>query len=294
MKIKAIFFAIVAAALYAVNIPFSKLLLKHVSPTMNAAFLYLGAGIGMIIYAFIMKKSKKNAEKKPLTKKELPYTVAMVVLDIAAPILMMFGITKTASANASLLNNFEIVATTVIAWLIYKETVSKRLLVSICLATVASGVLSFSGNGAFSFDVGSLYVLAACTCWGFENNCTKMLSQKSSEEIVIIKGIFSGIGSFITATVIGERLPSAVWIAAIMLLGFAAYGLSINFYITAQKYLGAAKTSAYYSVAPFFGVIFSMLFIGERPNVKFGIALIIMIASTVLTVKDTLKTEKNQ
>ena len=199
----------------------------------------------------------KGEKKEPLTRKELPYTIAMVVLDIIAPILLMSGITRTNSANVSLLNNFEIVATSLIALIIFKEV------------------------------IGSLLVLGACICWGFENNCTKMISNKSSEEIVVIKGIFSGLGSVIIALIIGENIPSIKYILDVLLLGFVAYGLSINFYIMAQKDLGAAKTSAYYSIAPFLGVAFSIILLGERPSWQFYVALGIIIISTFMMIKDT-------
>ena len=115
-----------------------------------------------------------------------------------------------------------------------------------------------------------------------------MISNKSSVEIVVIKGTFSGLVSLIVAFLIGEKLPSVQSILCIMLLGFVAYGLSIHFYIMAQKDLGAAKTSAYYSVAPFLGVIFSLIILNERPSIQFYVALTIMIISTVIMVKDTI------
>ncbi len=278
--------AIAAAALYAVNIPLSKYLLDYVDATMMAGFLYLGAGIGMFLFCSLKKTFGHSTSKAPLTKKELPYTTAMVILDIFAPILLMFGISKTTSANVSLLNNFEIVATSLIALFIFKEAISKKLWFAILLVTIASILLSFEGQGAFSFNEGSLLVLCACVCWGFENNCTKMLSHKSSEEIVIIKGCFSGLGSVLIAFSSGERLPAWNWILAVLVLGFVSYGLSINFYIMAQKDLGAAKTSAYYSIAPFLGVLFSMLLLGERPGVQFYLALAIMGVSTWMMGKD--------
>ncbi len=287
-KNAATIFAILAAALYAINIPLSKILLNYVGATMMAAFLYLGAGIGMIILNFALNISGKSQQKEHLTKKELPYTIAMVVLDIIAPILLMFGISRTNSANVSLLNNFEIVATSLIALIVFKEVISKKLWLAIALVMTASIILSFEGEGAFEFNSGSLYVLGACICWGFENNCTKMISNKSSEEIVVIKGCFSGLGSFITALILGEKIPAPAFIFAIMLLGFVAYGLSINFYITAQKDLGAAKTSAYYSIAPFLGVAFSMLLLSERPALQFYIALAVMAVATVIMVRDSV------
>ncbi len=284
--------AISAAALYAINVPFSKMLLDHAQPTVIAAFLYLGAGVGMLLLTLLGKLFNKSTIKEPLTKKELPYTLAMIALDIAAPILLMLGIKYSSSASVSLLNNFEIVATTVIALVIFKEIVSKRLGIAIALVTVASIVLGFEGAGSFSFSIGSVFVIGACVCWGFENNCTKMISTKSSAEIVIIKGCFSGLGSLAVAFLTDESLPEIKWILCIMLLGFVAYGLSINFYIMAQKHLGAAKTSAFYSVAPFLGVGFSMAILGERPTLKFYIALIIMLLATVIMIKDTVSSEK--
>lgn len=283
-----VIFAILAAALYAINIPISKLLLQHVDTTMMAAFLYLGAGIGLMLCGLAAKALGKEKSQERLTKKELPYTVAMVVLDIAAPILLMSGIARANSANVSLLNNFEIVATSLIALIFFKEAISKRLWLAIGLATLASILLSLEGTGAFSFNEGSLFVLGACVCWGLENNCTKMISNKSSVEIVTIKGCFSGLGSLVIALLLGEHFPVWKWIAAVLVLGFVAYGLSIHFYIRAQKNLGAAKTSAFYSIAPFLGVAFSMLLLSERPSVQFFIALAIMAVSTILMVKDTV------
>lgn len=295
MKTKALaaVFAILAAALYAINVPLSKLLLEHVGTTMMAAFLYLGAGLGLLVYSVAGKAIGRITIKEPLTRKELPYTVAMVVLDIAAPILLMLGIARTNSANVSLLNNFEIVATSLIAFFIFKEVLTRRLCAAILLVTLASIILGFEGAGSFVLNTGSLFVLGACVCWGFENNCTRMISSKSSVEIVIIKGCFSGLGSLLIALLLGEELPSPSWMLRVLLLGFVSYGLSINFYILAQKELGAAKTSAFYSVAPFLGVAFSMLLLGERPDMQFYAALATMLLATVLMVQDTMADPEN-
>ena len=289
MKNIATFYAVLAAALYAMNVPVSKVLLNHVEPTMMAAFLYLGAGIGLFLYGMFEKATGKDAKREPLTRKELPYTIMMVILDIAAPILLMMGIKLSNAANVSLLNNFEIVATSLIALVLFKEVISKRLWIAISMVTIASVILSFEGAGTFDFNHGSLFVLGACLCWGFENNCTRMISNKSSIEIVVIKGTFSGLGSLAVAFMIGERFPAVLWMMAVLLLGFVAYGLSIHFYIMAQKDLGAAKTSAYYSIAPFLGVAFGMLLLGERPAIQFYIALVIMVISTWFMVKDTIE-----
>lgn len=287
----AVLLALLAAALYAISVPLSKLLLERMGSVFLSSFLYLGAGIGIgIMYLFTRKKGGAKSER--LTKKELPYTVGMIALDIAAPILLMIGLKTATAANVSLLNNFEIAATSLIALFIFKELISKRVWFAIGLITVASMLLSFEDMSSFRFSTGSLFVLGACVCWGFENNCTRMLSSKNTYEIVILKGIFSGLGSFIIALIVREAFPSAVVILLSMLLGFVAYGLSIFFYVRAQNTLGAAKTSAYYAVEPFIGTLLSCLILREKPGYMYFIALSVMILGAGLIVWDTLKQPK--
>lgn len=288
-KKTAVLWAVLAAALYALNSPISKLLLGKIPPTIMAALLYLGAGIGLSIVRLVQRRMGKGQKEKPLTRKDLPYTIGMVVLDIAAPIFLMIGLTGTTAANASLLNNFEIVATSVIALCIFKETISKRLWGATVLVTISSLVLSVEDISSFSFSFGSIFVLLACVCWGLENNCTRMISNKDPLQIVVIKGFGSGIGSFVIALVLGEHFSNWGYIVCALLLGFVAYGLSIFFYIYAQRYLGAAKTSAYYALAPFIGAALSLLIFRETPTVSFVAALLIMIAGTYLASTDTNK-----
>lgn len=235
--------AILAAAFYALNSPLSKLLLGRVEPTMMAAFLYLGAGLGMAAYRVMVKKRKGIAREQRLTRNELPYTVGMVLLDIAAPIALMLGISRTSAASAALLNNFEIVATSLIALAIFHEKISGKLWLGIILVTVSSVILSIDDVTGLEFSAGSLLVLAACVCWGFENNCTRMLSSKDPVGIVVIKGLFSGAGSLVIALCAGESMPAIADMLLAMALGFVAYGLSIVFYIYAQRELGAARTA---------------------------------------------------
>ncbi|MBR7137576.1 MAG: DMT family transporter, partial [Clostridia bacterium] len=163
---KAVGLALLAALLYAIHSPLSKLLLADVSPTMMASFLYLGAGFGLFGVGLVRRLSGRKTKEQPITAKELPYTVAMILLDIAAPVFLMIGLTKTTAANASLLNNFEIVATSVIAWIVFREVISLRLWLAIALVTLSSAILSFEDVSSFSFSYGSLFVLLACVCWG--------------------------------------------------------------------------------------------------------------------------------
>ncbi len=291
-KTTATIFALLAALLYALNSPFSKLLLADVSPTMMASFLYLGAGSGMCILRAVRRlvSGEKGEREAPLTKAELPYTLGMVVLDIAAPICLMGGLTMTSAAGASLLNNFEIVATSLIALLLFREKISPTLWGAIGLVTVASILLSLEGEGQISLSVGSVFVLLACLFWGLENNCTRALSEKDPLQIVVIKGFGSGTGSLVIALVLGEKFPGGGVVLAALCLGFVAYGLSIMFYIYAQRYLGAAKTSAYYAVSPFLGAGMSMVLFQKLPGWLYWVALVIMAVGVWLTVLDTKET----
>jgi len=278
--------AFLAAVFYAISIPASKILLRDVGPTTMAALLYLGAGIGIAGLSFLNTRDRKASA--PLSRTDLPYVIGMIVLDIAAPIFLMLGLRHGSSANASLLGNFEIVATTVIALFVFREAVTKRLWAAIALITLASILLSFEGSDSFKFSYGSLLVLAATVCWGFENNCTRNIASKSTYEIVILKGIFSGFGALIIAVAKREPLPSCAHIAAALVLGFVAYGLSIFLYVRAQNTLGAAKTSAYYAVAPFVGALLSFVFLKESLSWMYLAALAVMIAGAALVVIDTL------
>ncbi len=285
-KIKAIIYALLAALFYAINVPVSKILLRTVGPASMAALLYLGAGLG--IAALSVFKNKDRNKSQRLTRKDMPYVIGMIVLDVAAPIFLMLGISYGSSANASLLGNFEIVATTVIALCIFEEAVSKRLWIAILLITLSSIILSFEGTESLQFSYGSLFVLLATVCWGFENNCTRNISSKDTYEIVTVKGIFSGLGSLVIAFSRREAFPEIRYIAAALILGFVAYGLSIFLYVRAQNTLGAAKTSAYYAVAPFFGVFLSFVFLREELSILYLTALVVMIAGSVFVVRDTL------
>lgn len=277
--------AILAALFYALNAPLSKVLLGDVPPGMMASLLYLGAGVGMLLLTPV-RRLAGLAPQEHLGKRDLPYTIGMIVLDVAAPVLLMYGLRLTSPANASLLNNFEIVATSVIALVIFRERISRRLWLGILTVMAASALLSLEDMSSLSFSTGSLMVLGACVCWGFENNCTRMMSHADPLEIVVIKGLGSGAGAMLVALMSRESLPAWGLIPLVMLLGFVSYGLSVYFYVYAQRSLGAAKTSAYDAIAPFAGVAISFLIFRENPGLQFFIALPLMLLGTWLTASE--------
>jgi len=288
-RFKPVSFAILAAALYGISAPISKMLLNEISPYMLAALLYLGAGIGMLIINTVKLVLKKERTEAKITKNELPFVILMILLDIAAPILLMVGLSMTTASSASLLNNFEIVATSLIALMIFKEAVGKRMWVAIALITLASVILSVKDFSNLSFSMGSVFIVLACISWGFENNCTRRLSHKDPVQVVIIKGFGSGAGALIIALVYNKAAVNIPFMFIALALGFLAFGMSIFFYIKAQRDLGAARTSAYYAAAPFIGVIISWIVLRETISITFFIALAIMLLGTYFAVSEKHK-----
>ena len=163
--------------------------------------------------------------------------------------------------------------------------------IAIFLITISSFILSIDDFTIFKFSWGAILVLCATLCWGFENNCTRNLAKNNTYLVVLIKGIFSGIGSLIVAICLKEEFPKFIYFIYACILGFVAYGLSIFFYIKAQGVIGASKTSAYYAVAPFIGSFLSFLIFKERLELSYIIGLIFMIIGTLIVIKDTLDNE---
>ena len=285
-RLQAVALALLAAVLYAVNLPFSKLLLGQVGSLTMAGLLYLGAGVGMALLSLF---HRDNAPR--LGREDLAPTLGMILLDIAAPILLMLGLRGGEAASASLLGNFEIVATALFALLLFREKVSRMLWAALGCITLSCAILSFPGAESLRFSAASLLVLGAACCWGLENNCTRRLSSKSAREIVILKGFFSGGGPLCLALLAGESLPPLGIALRAMGLGFVSYGLSIFFYVRAQRDLGAARTSAYYSVNPFVGSLLALILLREGLGPGYFAALPVMLLGVGLATADTLSQE---
>jgi drug/metabolite transporter (DMT)-like permease len=289
---RGVLLALGAAALYALSVPFGKRLLEFLSPALLAGLLYLGAGVGMT-FLRIGARKHREAQEIPLSKKDLPNAVGMILLDILAPILLMLGLKSTGPETTSLLNNFEIVATALFALFFFGESISSKLWLGIIFIFAASVLLTFENPENLTFSGGAILVWLATICWGLENNLTRKMSTKDPSQIVVLKGWFSGIGSILVAwisqTLVWDLVPSLL----ALLLGFVAYGLSIFLYVHAQRRLGAAKTSVFYAVAPFLAAGLSFLLYPSFPEWTFFTALGFMAIGAWLSARSNPSRKEN-
>jgi drug/metabolite transporter (DMT)-like permease len=232
-----------------------------------------------------------NKEARPveasLTRPDLPWLAGAVLTGgVAAPIILMMGLKHTPATTASLLLNFEGVATTLIAALVFKEAVGRRIIAAMLLVTLASVLLSLDGGGLWGFSLGALGVLAACLLWGLDNNFTRHISAKDPLQIVAIKGLGAGAFSLTLAFALGKSLPDAGRTLLGMLLGLTCYGLSIGLFILAMRGLGSARTSTLFGTAPFMGVLLSILIFREPPNGLFWLSVPLMLVGASLMLSE--------
>ena len=276
--------ALLAALLFGVSAPLAKALLGEVAPIPLAGLLYLGSGLAALAWLAVQSRQASTSEAR-LLRGDLPWLAgALLVGGVAAPIILMFSLQATPAATASLLLNFEGVATTLIAALAFREAIGRRVWGAIGLITLASMILSWESNGQWGLAPSALGILLACALWGLDNNFTRNISAKNPLTIVAWKGLGAGSFSVLLALLLGQPFPGVAVALRALLLGSVSYGLSIMAFILALRDLGAARTSALFSTAPFIGMTLAFALFREPFTVSFLLALPVMIAGTLLLV----------
>ncbi len=279
--------AILAAVLFGISAPLSKLLLNGVDPVMLAALLYLGSGFGLLFAAIIQKFTSPAEKEAPLVRKDIPWLAGAIITGgVAAPIILMLSLKNTPAATASLLLNFEGVATSLIAVIAFKEALGKWIWTAVACITLASVILTWDASGSWGISIGAAGVMLACFFWGMDNNFTRNISAKSPLSIVTVKGISAGTVSLVIALSAGNRFPAPGIILAALALGFLSYGTSIFLFVFAMRSLGAARTSAFFGSAPFVGAIVSLIIFREWPGINLLLSLPFMIAGTILILRE--------
>lgn len=258
-------YALLSAVLFGVSAPFAKILLGEISPWLLAGLLYFGSGIGLAITRLIWRSNEAG-----LRRQDLPWLGAAVLAGgVAGPVLLLFGLAQSSASETSLLLNLESVLTLVIAWVVFKENVDRRLMIGAVSIVAGAIVLSCSEEVGVGLSWGPFLIAGACLSWAIDNNLTRKVSAADPMQIAMVKGLIAGAVNVSIALIAGASLPPAAAAGQAAVLGFLSYGVSLTLFVLALRHLGAARTGAYYSLAPFVGAATAILLLGEPVTATF-------------------------
>lgn len=277
MNRSAVIYAMLSAALFGASTPAAKLLLGTVHPALLAGLLYCGAGIGIALLRRLFPVIASGAPEVPLTRTEVPWLAGAIVAGgVIGPLLLMAGLAHTGAATASLLLALEGAATALLAWFIFHEHVDGRIATGMLFLVAGALALAWTGTPTLQNMIGPLAIVGACLAWGLDNNLTRKVSLADPLQIVQLKGLIAGPFNLLQGLVAGAALPAFGTVAAAGVVGFLGYGVSLALFVVALRHLGAARTGAYFSTAPFIGSTVAIALLGESLTLQFALAGVLM------------------
>jgi drug/metabolite transporter (DMT)-like permease len=277
--------ALGAALLFGAGTPLAKLLLAGTSPWLLAGLLYLGSGLGLTLWR-LLRRSEVRARMAP---GEGPWLAGAVLAGgVVGPVLLMWGLAGMPASGAALLLNAEGVFTAVIAWVVFRENVDRRIFLGMLAIVAGALVLSWPGQAQASFGnaLPALAVLGACLAWGIDNNLTRKVALADAVWLASVKGLVAGATNLTLALALGAAWPAAPQVAGALAVGLVAYGFSLVLFVVALRHLGTARTGAYFSVAPFFGAVVAVLGLGEAVTAPLLIAGALMAVGVWLHLSE--------
>lgn len=271
-------YAILAAILFGSSMPFAKILLREIHPWLLAGLFYLGSSIGvLLLYLAQQLSSVAKIKDAPLTSVDSKWLVFAILFGgILAPILLMNGLLKVSASSASLLLNLEAVFTALIAWLVFKEHVDYKIGIGMFLTVLGSVFLSWSGSLSLGSYVGIILIAGSCLCWAIDNNLTRKISAANPLQISLLKCLIAGLTNSCLAAFYTNSFPPLKYVLIACFVGFIGYGLSLAFYVLGLRHVGAARTGAYFSLAPFIGAILAIILLKDPISLQFVVASLLM------------------
>src|SRR6267154_928507 len=277
--------ALASALLFGATTPIAKHLLNGASPLLLAGLLYVGSGVGLTLLRVVQDR---GLSPTTLQRSDWPWLAAATASGgVLAPALLLVGLAHSDAATASLLLNLEVVFTAVLAWVVFHEATSRRVVVG--FAAIFAGGLALAWPAQLAGpgrSLGLVLVAAACLCWGLDNNFTRKISAADSRVIAAFKGLVAGTTNTVLALALGARVPTLPYLSGTLALGFLGYGISLVLFIVALRHLGTARTGAYFSVAPFFGAAVALTVLGEQATALFWVAATLMALGVWLHVTE--------
>jgi drug/metabolite transporter (DMT)-like permease len=277
--------ALTAALLFGASTPLAKQLLGDTPPLLLAGLLYLGSGVGLTGARLVRDRGWRMP---PLRRPEwLWLLIAIGLGGVLGPLLLMLGLARVPAASASLLLNLEAVLTALLAWIVFRENTDRR--VALGMVLIVAGAAALAGRGASiapALGSGASLIALACLCWALDNNFTRKVAASDALFLAGLKGLAAGVVNTGLAILLRERFPASIEIAAAMTLGMLGYGVSLVLFVLALRGLGAARTGAYFSTAPFMGAAVAVLGFGEHPSPAFWLAAMLMAAGVWLHLQE--------
>lgn len=279
-------YALAAAALFGASTPLAKLLGLNIPPVLLAGLLYLGSGLGLTFVRFVRDHGWNPAG---LALSEWPWLLGAIAFGgVLGPIALMFGLTRTSGATASLMLNLEAVLTALLAWVVFKENADRRIVVGMVAIIAGGAVLAWPQETTQAYYwLGPIAVSLACLCWAIDNNLTRKVSASDALFVAGFKGLVAGLVNCSLALVLGARFPDLAVLGPTLVLGFLGYGVSLVLFVLALRGLGSARTGAYFSTAPFLGAAIAILVLGEPVSLSFWAAAVLMGIGVWLHLTET-------
>lgn len=289
MNRHAVLFALLSATLFGLSTPVAKALLGSVHPAVLAGILYCGAGLGVAALRRLAPPlAGAAAAEVPLGGRDWPWLAGAIVAGgIVGPLLLMLGLARTDAAAASLLLTLEGVATALLAWYAFHENFDRRIALGMACLVAGAAVLSWSGSPSWAGLAGPLAITGACIAWGLDNNLTRKVSLADPLQIVELKGLIAGPVNLAIGFWAGGHLPAASTIMASGLVGFLCYGVSLALFVISLRHLGTARTSAYFSTAPFLGAVAALVLLREPVTLPLVVAGLLMVTGVWLHLTET-------
>jgi drug/metabolite transporter (DMT)-like permease len=289
-------YAILAGLCFSASAPFTKLLSPEVPPLMLAALFLLGSAAGTTAYAALahLCGQKRSSIEAPLTRKDLPWVFAVTLFgSILATLLIVYGVAATTATTAAFLFSFEGAATVLVASILFREAVDRRIWAAVACITFSCMIMSFGGGAerfGFHFSYGAVLILLSCLSWGIANNCIRMISGVDPIYQTLVRSWIGGLILFVLALASGEMLPAFSIVLFAAFVGFISYGgLTSIFFVYGVRDLGSARATTYFSLNPVFGIILSIIIFQTLPGIMLWIALPFLLIGMWL-----LMTEKHQ
>lgn len=266
---------LLAAALFGISPAGCKQLLGGMGALPLASLLYLGAGISTLPFSI------QRIDPPPDRSTCLRLVGAIIFGGILGPILLMIGLTHSEAGTASLLLNFETVATILLGWLLFREHLSFELGIA-CLLVVGGGIwLSLPEEMKAAW--GALWILLACFCWGFDNHFTAVIDGITPTQTTCIKGLVAGACSATLALLTGQPWGGPTEILGALAIGALCYGASMVLYVSSAQQLGATRSQMIFASAPYWGLVAAWLFLEEPVQLhQLGASALMIMAMWLL------------